>query len=112
MTHLSNNLKVLRECHNYTQQEIADIIGIDVYEYNLYEHGKEPNHELLLLLADTLAIGVDTLLRVDIGNPLAANVHSQIHLGTGLAKQKAIDLAMKGGNLILQKIQRAIDKKK
>ena len=52
------NLKELRESKGFTQQYVADMIGIDVATYNRYERGKYKISKAVLL-ALSVVFGVD-----------------------------------------------------
>lgn len=59
----NERLKVERKAHNFTQQFVADNIGVSLRAYQQYEQGKfEPNIERLILLADLFGITVDYLI--------------------------------------------------
>ena len=56
-------LKILRLSHKLTQQEIANILGVDRTTYVKYETGKsEPTFETLVRLADYFGVSTDYLL--------------------------------------------------
>jgi transcriptional regulator with XRE-family HTH domain len=52
------NLKELRELKGFTQQYVADMIGIDVATYNRYERGKYKISKTVLL-ALSVVFGVE-----------------------------------------------------
>ena len=59
----NERLKSERKSHNFTQQFVADKIGVTVRAYQQYEQGKyEPNIERLIALADLFDITVDFLI--------------------------------------------------
>ena len=56
-------LKYQRLSHGYTQQQIADYLGISRPTYTLYETGnREPTKLALMKLADLYHVTVDYLL--------------------------------------------------
>lgn len=69
---LAKRLKELREENQYTQQEIANKIGLTKGAYGCYERGKSiPDAKTLLQLADIFDVTADYLLgRVDNKKPL------------------------------------------
>lgn len=59
----SNKLKEYRLAIGYTQQEMADLLGITVRGYRNYEMGtREPNLSFLVMLADKLNVSLDDLV--------------------------------------------------
>ena len=58
-----NRLKDLREDHDYTQQQVADAIGITQRKYSYIETGMQQlTAEVLVSLARFYAVSVDYLL--------------------------------------------------
>ena len=58
-----NRLKDLREDHDYTQQQVADAIGITQRKYSYIETGvQQLTAEVLVRLARFYAVSVDYLL--------------------------------------------------
>ena len=58
-----NRLKDLREDHDYTQQQVADAIGITQRKYSYIETGvQQLTAEVLVSLARFYAVSVDYLL--------------------------------------------------
>ena len=58
-----NNLKKLRQLNNLTQQNIADLIGINLQSYQKYEQGdREPKFSILEKLKIVLNCTYDDLL--------------------------------------------------
>lgn len=58
-----DQLRSLRKEHNWKQKDVADMLGIHVTTYTKYETGvSEPNHEMLLKLADIFDVSIDYLL--------------------------------------------------
>ena len=58
-----NNLKVLRESNGYTQQQVADKIGVTQQAIQKYETQKnEPDINTLKMLADVFEVSVDYLI--------------------------------------------------
>lgn len=60
---LKNRLKILRESKKLTQQELADKLNLSRVRYNNYETGKRnPDYEVLQLIADFYDVSIDYLL--------------------------------------------------
>ena len=60
---VKNRLKDLREDHDYTQQMVADKIGITQRKYSYVETGTQPlTAELLVPLAQLYQVSIDYLL--------------------------------------------------
>ena len=63
---LSENLRILRKNFKLTQQEVADILGIDRSTYTFYEAGKSsPTKENIVKLCDIYNVTVGYLLGVE-----------------------------------------------
>ena len=63
---LSSNLKKLRNRYNYTQQQVADKIGVTRPAYTAYEKGtRNPDSSMLSKLADVFDVSIDELLGRD-----------------------------------------------
>ncbi len=63
---LAENLRNLRKKFNLTQQEIADILGIDRSTYTFYEAGKStPSKENIVKLCDIFNVTVGYLFGVE-----------------------------------------------
>lgn len=59
----NERLREERKAHKFTQQFIADEIGVTLRAYQQYEQGKyEPNIERLIKLADLFGVTVDFLI--------------------------------------------------
>lgn len=59
----NERLKDERKSHKYTQQFVANEIGVTLRAYQQYEQGKyEPNIEKLIKLANLFGITVDFLI--------------------------------------------------
>ena len=57
------NLKEARESKGYTQDQVADFLGVSRPTYTRYEQGtRECSHETLLKLADFFNVTTDYLL--------------------------------------------------
>lgn len=60
---LATSLRLLREEHRYSQQKVADMIGIDRTTYTAYETAKNmPNVFILDRIAGLYKISVDDIL--------------------------------------------------
>lgn len=56
-------IKSLRQAHGYTQQEVADILGITRGAYaNIENEKREPDFATLFLLADHYNVTIDYLV--------------------------------------------------
>ena len=63
METFAERLKHFRQAVKLSQKEIAEIIGIPFQTYNNYEtKGNEPKIEILIKLANTLGIDINTLV--------------------------------------------------
>lgn len=59
----NKRLREMRMEHGFTQQNMADKIGVALRSYQCYETGsRNPSFELLVLIADTLEVSTDYLL--------------------------------------------------
>ena len=57
------NLEKLRKENGFTQQHMANLLGIKQPSYARYEDGTtEPNLQRLVIIADTFDVSVDYLL--------------------------------------------------
>lgn len=62
----NKRLREMRMKRNFTQQRLADTIGVALRSYQCYETGtRTPNYDLLVLIADTLDVSLDYLLGRD-----------------------------------------------
>lgn len=63
---LADNLRTLRKNFGLTQQEVADILGIDRSTYTFYEAGKStPSKENIVKLCDIFNVTVGYLFGVE-----------------------------------------------
>ncbi|MBQ7117037.1 MAG: helix-turn-helix domain-containing protein [Clostridia bacterium] len=63
---LADNLRLLRKSFKLTQQEVADILGIDRSTYTFYEAGKStPSKENIVKLCDIFNVTVGYLFGVE-----------------------------------------------
>lgn len=61
---MDNRIRDLREDHDYTQQQVADAIGITQRKYSYLETGTQQlTAELLVELANFYCVSIDYLLR-------------------------------------------------
>lgn len=59
-------LRSARMLRGYTQQKMADLIGVALRTFQCYEQGKrEPNYETLVNIAKVLNVSTDYLLGID-----------------------------------------------
>ena len=62
----ADNLRLLRKSFNLTQQEVADILGVNRSTYTFYEAGKStPSKENIVKLCDIFNVTVGYLLGVE-----------------------------------------------
>ncbi len=62
----NKRLREMRMKRGFTQQFLADALGIALRSYQCYETGtRTPCYELLVLIADTLDVSLDYLLGRD-----------------------------------------------
>lgn len=62
----NKRLRQMRMKRNFTQQKLADTLGVALRSYQCYETGtRTPNYDLLILIADTLDVSLDYLLGRD-----------------------------------------------
>lgn len=62
----SENLTELRKLHNYSQEELAEIIGVSRQTLSKYETGESlPDIEKCKMLADTFSVSMDDLISYD-----------------------------------------------
>ena len=61
-----NRLRAARICRGFTQQKMADMLGVETRSYQRYEGGQiEPPYSRLVTLADLLSVPTDFLLGRD-----------------------------------------------
>ncbi|MFI3326761.1 MAG: helix-turn-helix transcriptional regulator [Clostridia bacterium] len=61
---LPNRIKFLREKKGYTQQYVADVLGVHRSTYSYYETGKtEPSLDSIIKLSNLYDISLDRLLK-------------------------------------------------
>ncbi len=62
-TNLSYNLRVLRDSHNLTQQEVADVVNITRSAYAFYELGTHsPSIDTVNTLAKMYNVSIDQIM--------------------------------------------------
>jgi transcriptional regulator with XRE-family HTH domain len=60
---MNNRVKELREDHDYTQQQLAERIGITQRKYSYLETGTQPlTADFLVALADIYNVSIDYIL--------------------------------------------------
>ena len=70
---LAKRLKELRKAHGYTQDYVADFLGLVRQTYSHYETGKRsPSPEILFKLSGLYSISVDDLMHLKRGGRLSA----------------------------------------
>ena len=68
---LSEQLKIIRKANKFTQQELADAIGIERSTYASYETGRnKPDVNLLSKIAKVFGVSSDYILEIDTTVPL------------------------------------------
>lgn len=68
---LSEQLKIIRRANKFTQQELADAIGIERSTYASYETGRnKPDVVLLSRIAKVFGVSSDYILEIDTTVPL------------------------------------------
>lgn len=68
---LSEQLKIIRRANKFTQQELADAIGIERSTYASYETGRnKPDVNLLSKIAKVFGVSSDYILEIDTTVPL------------------------------------------
>lgn len=64
---ITANLKFLRHSHNYTRQQITNLLGIGLRAWDSSTEGRAvPKLETLVSIADYFRITLDELVRVDL----------------------------------------------
>ena len=60
---MKNRIKDLREDHDYTQQNVADAIGLTQRKYSYIETGVQPlTDELLVRLSEVYDVSIDYII--------------------------------------------------
>ncbi len=60
---LKDNLRLLRRACGFSQEDVANVLGVDRSAYSYYESGKtEPNTTNLVKIARMFRVSTDTLL--------------------------------------------------
>lgn len=68
---LSEQLKIIRKANKFTQQGLADAIGIERSTYASYETGRnKPDVNLLSKIAKVFGVSSDFILEIDTTVPL------------------------------------------
>ncbi len=79
---LADNLRLLRKSFKLTQQEVADILGIDRSTYTFYEAGKStPSKENIVKLCDIFNVTVGYLFGVEKNCPELKVANRSDHIG-------------------------------
>ena len=70
---LSTNIRYLRDRGEYTQEFIADLLGVSRFAISKYEHGdRYPTMENVRRLAHLFNVTVDSLLNDDLSGVFAS----------------------------------------
>jgi len=62
---IGDNIRKLRELRNYTQQYMADTLGISTVQYGKLERAEDINTKYLFKVADILQTSVQKILQFD-----------------------------------------------
>src|SRR5690554_3553177 len=100
MSLINNNIKYLRKDKGWTQQELADALGVKRPQIGSYEEDRaDPRIQTLLKLSNLFNVSIDDLLGKDLSSPmistrkptkvLAITVDSQDRENIELVPQKA-----------------------
>ena len=105
METINKNIRFLRDRERWTQKELAGKLGIKISQLGAYEELRAvPPLPIILKISDLLKVGLDTLVRVDMGKDvlkkpknrfvrgkevLAITVDKQGHENVELVTQKA-----------------------
>lgn len=86
-------LRELRNTRNFTQAQVAKIIGVTQSTYNYYEKEKtQPDFDILIKIADLYNVSIDYLLGREFGSDLELG-----YLST--EKKEAVKLLLKLNDL-------------
>jgi len=71
MSLINNNIKFLRKESGWTQQDLANELGVKRPQIGSYEEGRaDPRIQTLIKLSDLFNVSVDDLLGKDLSNPM------------------------------------------
>lgn len=71
---IAENIKTLRKQHSFTQEQLAEALGVTVGAVYKWESGQSvPEVKLIMELSDLFEISVDTLLGYDRQNENIVN---------------------------------------
>lgn len=105
---LSEQLKIIRKANKFTQQELADAIGIERSTYASYETGRnKPDVVLFKRIADVFGVSSDFILEIDTTAPL--NIPVQYKKKSG---NKLVSTLSKEEKSVLAKYRLLSDNKK
>ncbi|WP_190277317.1 helix-turn-helix domain-containing protein [Taibaiella lutea] len=62
---IGDNIRKLRELRNYTQQYMADNLGVSTVQYGKLEHSEDINTKYLFRVAEILETSVQKILHFD-----------------------------------------------
>lgn len=62
---IGDNIRKLRELRNYTQQYMADSLGVSTVQYGKLEHSEDINTKYLYKIAEILETNVQKILQFD-----------------------------------------------
>lgn len=108
---LSEQLKIIRKANKFTQQELADAIGIERSTYASYETGRnKPDVILLSKIAKVFGVGSDFILEIDTTAPLnMEDISVQYKKKSG---NKLVSTLSKEEKIVLAKYRLLSDNKK
>ena len=96
---LGESLRKIRIENNFTQKNIADVLGIDRTTYTYYETGaSNPSPKTLIALSQIYNISVGYLMGVEENRPIGAGAKTKVSVASGdpisMLKEKEKELLM------------------
>lgn len=78
---LAKNLKILRKKHNYTQQDLSDILNITRQAYSHYEQAlREPDLNTLVHLSHLYKVSLDELHCRQYSSRRGPGIHARLQI--------------------------------
>lgn len=103
------NLKEIRSKKYPSQKIFAEVLNIPYTTYSQYENGKrEPSFEKLVLIADTLDVSIDTLLRGVTPKTLMEYIYQTLK-DNMLSEEKIIDYSQENDGFRIKTSSGLID---
>ena len=100
--YIAENLKVLRKDKEWTQEEMAEMIGVSPQSVSKWERGDTyPDITLLPALANLYKVSVDSIIGMDkineaeARNAVFTSAHEHLRAGDGIAAAKTLTEALK-----------------